>query len=604
MSLRGALVLLGLTGWLWAAPQPEFDSHHLSTVMVTMRDGVRLATDVYRPARGGRPVEARFPVLLYRTPYNKSGLAKDAAFFARHGYVVLAQDCRGRFASEGKFYAFVNEGLDGYDTIEWAAAQPWSDGKVGTAGASYLAWDQYHAAMYRPPHLAAMFAVVGGANFYKEYAYPGGTPNLGWPAWLLRAAATSPEAGSSTAALEAILKSPAEWLVSHPRKRLETFQSLPSYARMYEDLLAHPEFDEAWRQRGFYIAGYHRDIKDVPLLLMSGWYDYFAEGVLENFAALARLHKSSTRLIMGPWPHGVGAAECGDVYFGPAAAIDQRALMLDWFNHWLKGRPFAVIGPEPVRIFRMGGGPGTRNPAGRLEHGGVWRTARTWPPEGARAIRYYLHADGSLRAEAGAAQTSRTFLFDPDNPVPTIGGRYGIPGTPPCAQNQVCSFKVPGCKDAEPLNGRPDVLSYSSAPLEAPLEVTGKVRAVLWVCSDAPDTDFTAKLVDVYPDGYALILADGQIRARYRNGFDKVALLKPGETYRLVIELGSTCNLFARGHRIRLDVSSSNYPKFEPNPNTGEAINSWTRRVKARNTIRHGGARASFVELPALTPES
>lgn len=603
MSLSRLAVPLSLACWLGAAaPQPEFDSHHLATVMVAMRDGVRLATDVYRPARGGQPVEGRFPALLYRTPYNKNGLAKDAAFFARHGYVVLAQDCRGRFASEGNFYAFVNEGLDGYDTIEWAAAQPWSDGNIGTAGASYLAWDQYHAAMYRPPHLAAMFAVVGGANFYQEYAYPGGTPNLGWPVWLLRSAATGPEAGSRPAALEALLKNPADWIALHPRKRLEAFLSLPSYARMYQDLLAHPEFDEAWRQRGFYVAGYYRDMKDVPALLVSGWYDYFAEGVLENFAALARLHKSPTKLIMGPWPHGVGAAECGDVSFGAEAAVDQRALMLDWFDHWLKGRPFALIGPEPVRIFRMGGGPGTRNSAGRLAHGGTWRTARGWPPQGTRPVKYYLRRDGSLDTRPGAAVEARTFVFDPDNPVPTIGGRYGIPGTPPCAQNQVCSPTILGCKDAAPLESRPDVLSYMTAPLSEPLEVTGKIQAVLWVSSNAPDTDFTAKLTDVYPDGYALILADGQIRARYRNGFEKAALLKPGQIYRLRIELGSTSNLFARGHRIRLDISSSNYPKFEPNPNTGEPINSWTRRVTARNTIYQGGTRASYLELPAFTP--
>jgi len=601
---RCLLLALGLASWLTWAQQARFDSHHSSTVMVAMRDGVRLATDVYRPARAGRPVEGRFPVIIYRTPYNKNGLAKDAAFLARQGYVVLAQDCRGRFASEGRFYAFVNEGRDGYDTIEWAAAQPWSDGRVGTAGASYLAWDQYHAAMYRPPHLAAMFALVGGADFYQEYAYPGGAPNLGWPAWLLRSAATSREAAQapeSAARLQSILKDPWQWLALHPRQRLETFRNFPDHFRMYRDLLEHPEFDQAWRQRGFYVKGYYRDIKDVPTLLLSGWYDYFAEGVLENFQAFARLHKSPTYLIMGPWPHGTGAAQCGDADFGAQAALDQTRLMLEFFDHFLKGQPSNSLGREPVRYFLMGGGDGARGAGGRLRHGGQWRTASSWPPASVHTSRYYLAAGARLITQAPSEQGARSFVFDPDNPVPTIGGRYGVPGTPPCAQNQLCSPKIPGCKDARPLAEREDVLSYSTPPLETPIAIAGQIRVTLWVASDAPDTDFTAKLVDVYPDGYALILADGQIRMRYRESFSRPTPMKPGQPYCVQIPLGSTANLFARGHRIRLEVSSSNYPKFEPNPNTGEPVTAWTRRAKARNSVYHGGRRASFLELPVLT---
>lgn len=603
MSVRALLLVIGFTGAVPAAP--PFDSHHLSTVMVPMRDGVRLATDVYRPAEQGRPVEERFPVILYRTPYDKRGLAKDGAFFARHGYVVLAQDCRGRFASEGRFYAFVNEGRDGYDAIEWAAKQPWSDGRVVTAGASYLAWHQYHAAMYRPPHLAGMFALVGGANFYEEYAYPGGVPNLGWPAWLLRSAATSREALRDPARagpLQTILKDPLQWLAQHPRRRAEIFAGFPDHARMYHDLLEHPQFDSAWKQPGFYVSGYHRRIKDVPALLLSGWYDYFAEGVLENYRAFQRLHKSPTFLLMGPWPHATGAADCGDASFGAEAAVDQRALMLEWFEHVLRGRPLRTIGPAPVRFFLMGGGPGDRDAKGRIRHGGRWLDAHGWPPPGTRTARFYL-ADGSRLVTAPPAEPGeRTFVFDPDNPVPTIGGRYGIPGTPPCAQDQKCKPGIPACKDAAPLDERPDVLTYSTPPLDKPLAIAGKVVATLFVSSDAPDTDFTAKLLDVYPDGYSLILADGQIRMRYREGFEKAVLMKPGRIYRAQIALGSVANLFALGHRIRLDVSSSNYPKFEPNPNTGEPVTSWTHRRKARNTVYHGGARASFVELPLFTP--
>ncbi|MGC8793278.1 MAG: CocE/NonD family hydrolase [Bryobacteraceae bacterium] len=502
MTVPALSLLAGVARTLSAAPQ--FDSHHLSTVMVAMRDGVRLATDVYRPARQGQPVEGRFPVILYRTPYDRSGLAKDGAFFARHGYVVLAQDCRGRFASEGSFYAFVNEGRDGYDAIEWAAAQPCSDGRVVTAGASYLAWDQYHAAMYRPPHLAGMFALVGRANFYQEYAYPGGTPNLGWPAWLLRSAATSPEAlrdPRRAAPLQAVLKDPWPWLGQHPHRRAEVFRDFPDHARMYQDLLEHPQFDSAWKQPGFYLCGSYRRIKDVPALLVSGWYDYFAEGVLDNYRAFARMHKSPTFLIMGTWPHATGSAECGDASFGAEAAVDQRALMLEWFEHILRGQPLRIIGPAPVRFFLMGGGPGDRDARGRLRHGGRWLDAPGWPPSGVRTVRYYLGEGARLVTAPTAAVDRRTFVFDPDDPVPTIGGRYGVPGTPACAQNQMCASNIPGCKGAGPLDQRPDVLTYSTAPLDRPLAIAGKVRVTLWVSSDAPDTDFTAKLVDVYHGG-------------------------------------------------------------------------------------------------------
>jgi len=594
--LLSALLLPG-------APPEQFDSYAVSTVMAPMRDGVQLATDVYRPTRAGTPVEGKFPVLLYRTPYNKSGQRQDGAYFAQRGYVVLSQDCRGRFASQGEFYAFVNEGKDGFDAIEWAASQPWSNGKVGTIGASYLAWDQYHAAMYRPPHLVAMFALVGGANFYQEYGYPGGVPNLSWPLWILRSAESSPQGLRDSAAaqpLRELLKiGPAPWLALHPQNRAEILRKFPAHLKMYQDFLDHPEFDAEWRQQGFYTKGYYKLMKDVPVFFVTGWYDYFAEGVLENFSALSRLQKSPKMLLVGPWPHGTGLAECGDAAFGPDAARDQRALALDWFDHWMKGQPFEKIGAEAVQLFRMGGGDGSRTAAGRFKHGGAWRAASSWPLPGSRISKHYIHAEGALNQTPPAQENPSTFLFDPERPVATIGGRYGLGAwTPNCAQDQVCSPKILGCEDSSPLNRRADVLSFSTGPLESPVEVTGKIRAALWISSDQPDTDFTAKLMDVYPNGYALILADGQIRARYRSSFEKPELMKPRAVYMVAIDLGSTSNLFSTGHRIRLDISSSNYPKFEPNPNTGEPVNRWSRRVKAQNTVYHDARRPSYVELP------
>lgn len=535
--------------------------------MAPMRDGVKLATDIYLPMGDGR-----HPVLLYRTPYNKAGVKRDAEFFSARGYVVVAQDCRGRFASEGEFYPFVNEGLDGYDAIEWAATQPWSNGKVGTIGASYLAWDQHHAAMYRPPHLVAQFAIVGGANFIEDFAYPGGAPQLGWSMWILGSAASSPPALNNTTLREALqsrMKNPMEWIRLHPQKRAAVFDGVPVHKRIYEDYYTHAEFDAYWKQKGFYTAGYYKDMKDVPVFFLSGWYDYFGEGTLQNYVALSRLQKTPKKLWMGPWPHGTGGRRCGEADFGESAAVNVTEVALDWFDHWMKDDPFDRIGPEPVRIFRMGGGTAGREP------GGAWRTAPSWPPPGVRPTRHYLHAGGSLSTAKPSAGEPSTYTYDPENPVPTVGGRYGAPG-PGCVQNQA------------PLDSRPDILRFTSEPLKAPLDVTGRVRASFWVSTDAVSTDFTAKLIDVYPDGYAVPILDGVVRAKFT----------PGKPQEVQIDLGSTSNLFAAGHRLRVDVSSSNFPRAEPNPNTGEHPYRWTRRVKARNTVYHDSRRASYVELP------
>ena len=580
-------------GVLWlalgaAASAQEFDSVVKTTEMVAMRDGVKLSTDIYRPARSGQAVDQRFPALVTRTPYNKAGMGKDIEILVRQGFVVVAQDCRGRFASEGDFYAFLNEGKDGHDTIEWAAAQSWSNGKVGTFGGSYVAWNQYHAAMYRPPHLEAMFAVVGGANFYQEYGYPGGAPNLGWPSWLLGSARTSQQAAANAdAAAKLSATQSATWMREDPKKRGEVFRGFSAHHRMYEDLLAHPNFDAYWKQRGWYTAGYYRDMKDVPTLFLTGWYDYFGPGSMRNFTALAASQKTAKKLIVGPWPHGVGARECGDVSFGEAAGLQTMVYMADWFGHWLKDKPLTLIGSDAVRTFRMGGGDGSRTSEGKMNHGGQWRTTAAWPPETAKPVRYYLHTGGGLKTTAPSEVANpSSYDYDPENPVPTIGGRYGGGPTPRCAQDQVCKLDILGCKDTKPLTSRSDVLSFSTEPLMAPLEATGLIRAKLSVSSDARDTDFTAKLVD--PNGYALIVADGQIRAKFRKSFEKPEPMKPGKIYEVTVDLGPTSNLFAAGHRIRLDISSSNFPNIEPNPH------------KARNSIYHDARRPSYLALPVV----
>ncbi|MEX2263178.1 MAG: CocE/NonD family hydrolase [Bryobacteraceae bacterium] len=589
--------------WVLLAPALLFGQNagvRESEEMVAMRDGVKLATDVYRPAQDGR-----FPVVLIRTPYNKAGLKAQCTAFAEGGYVCIAQDCRGRFRSEGEFYAFLNEGKDGFDAIEWAAAQPWSNSKVGTFGGSYLAWDQFHASMYRPPHLTAMFAVVGGANFLEEYAHPAGTPNLGWSNWLLGSALSSPRGQNDPEArqrLAAATKDRASWIALHPEKRAELFREFPEHLRMFQDYYGNPNENRYWKQRGFYTAGYTREMKDVPTMFVSGWFDYFIEGTVGTYVATAGIHKSPKKLMLGPWPHGVGRSVCGQADFGAASAVKVNELAIAWFDHWLKGETLQRVGPEPVHIFRMGGGDGSRTQVEAttlIAHGGTWTTLPAWPPPDAKPSRFFIAKTGDLTRQAPREVESRSYVFDPDNPIPTIGGRYSNgPDSPMCPQDQVCSLNILGCRDAAPLNQRPDVLSYTSAPLDADVDVTGVVRAKLWISSDAVDTDFTAKLIDVYPDGTALHIADGQIRARYRNRHSKPEFLSPGKVYPVEINLGSVSNLFVKDHRIRLDISSSNYPKFEPNSNTAEPAGKWTRRIKARNTIYMGGGRASYVELP------
>jgi len=289
-------------------------------VMVRMTDGINLATDIYRPAKQGVPLQGKFPVIVYRTPYNKDGLHREGIFFAQHGYVVVAQDCRGRFASGGEFYLLLNDGQDGYDTIEWAAAQSWSNGKVGTAGASYEAWTQYSAAMLAPPHLVAMFPVVGWGNYFR-HAFSGGVPGLSMSEWDLFMAQTSKEAESMLAVhtkLEETFKDRIPWLRLPPTQRAEIFKPLPHYGKLFQDAYAHPTFDSYWKQQNLYPAGNYSQFKDVPMFFISGWYDGTVGGVIENFVQLSALQRSPKKLMVGPWPHATGNSTCGEAYFGPS----------------------------------------------------------------------------------------------------------------------------------------------------------------------------------------------------------------------------------------------------------------------------------------------
>ncbi|MEO6966065.1 MAG: CocE/NonD family hydrolase [Acidobacteriaceae bacterium] len=568
-----------------AAPHSDGGYIVEKNVMVTMRDGVNLAADIYRPAKDGVPLPGKFPVLVDRSPYNKSGISKEGTFFAQHGYVEVAQDCRGRFASQGKFYPRPNEGEDGYDTIEWAATQPWSNGKIGTVGASYGAEVQYAAAMLDPPHLVAMFPVVGGSG---SSLYPDGVPGLSESQWILYMAETSDEAKAHPelrAKLAAIFAHPNPWLLLPPAQRGEIFKPLLKYDKMFRATYTPRTLDSDKEQQNFRPAGNYQRFKDVPMYFISGWYDGTVGGVIENFEQLSKLQKSPKKLMIGPWPHATGRDTCGEADFGSAAAVDEQAMELDWFNHWMKGRPFRVIGPAPIRIFRMGGGTADAQAASKVHPGGKWIPLQEWPPLGARAVKLYLQPQGLLRNSPPGSEGSSSLEDDPANPVPTRGGHFHGD----CVQDQ-----------AE-LEKRPDVLTFTTPVLKAPITITGDVTAELWISSTAPNTDFIAKLTDVYPNGYSMILAEGEIRARYRNGTDKPALLKPGTVNQLHLHLGPIANLFVAGHRIRLDISSTDFPRLEPNSNTCAPAGQWTVTVKARNTVYYGGQHTSSLMLPVLS---
>lgn len=599
----------------------KYDVLVVKNVMVPMRDGVRLATDVYRPARDGEPLPGRFPVLVSRTPYGKDttpsgspGLNGEAYHFAQLGYVVVVQDCRGRYNSEGTFYIDVNEGRDGYDTVEWAARQPWSNGKVGTYGASYLAQAQNALAVLRPPHLAAMFVMVGTSNYFDEGAYRGGVftllHNLVYPLLL---ASTSQEAqrdpALKAAMLEAVHVDLGGWLRAFPfRPNASPLFLYPVNERWFQDFVDHSTYDDYWKQNGFNFETAYDQYPDIPIYFLSGWYDLFERGTLHNYLGLAARHKSLTKLLIGPWVHGIGPRASGDVDFGASAAVDMVAEQQRWFDQVLKGENTGILDEPPVRMFVMGGGDGTRAADGRMEDSGRWLSTRSWPPAGVTSRAYYFHADGSLSEQPSADGPPSAYVFDPEHPVPTIGGQIdsGKEFSPDGPRDQRCNLKIFGCDDDLPLSSRRDVLVFQTPPLASDVVIAGPVTVDLWVSSSAPDTDFTAKLIDVappngdYPWGYAMNMADRIVRASSGDYATERNLLKPGEIRKVTIDLVGVANRFRAGHRIRVDISSSNFPFFAVNPGTGERAGFETHTVRALNTVYHDRGRPSRINLPIM----
>jgi putative CocE/NonD family hydrolase len=603
--------------------------------MVRMRDGVRLATDIYRPARNGRPAPGRFPVILERTPYGKTVVSRSertaanpvplsraavAAFFVSRGYIVIYQDCRGRYGSEGKFVKYLSDGADGYDTCAWIVAQSWCDGKIGSMGLSYAAHTQGALGCANPPGVAAMFLDSGGfANAYQGGIRQGGAFELKQVTWAWQNALESPEIARDPARLAALkavdLKA---WFARMPwRRGASPLSGAPEYEAYVFDQWEHGDFDAWWKQMGLYAEGFYDVFSDAPMVHMSAWYDPYPRTATSNYMGLSRRKKGPVRLILGPWTHGDRSITyAGDVDFGPAATLDGSlapdylTLRLRWFDAWLKGARNGVAEEPPVRIFVMGGGSGRRNGEGRLDHGGRWRAERDWPIPDAVNTAYYLHGDGALSPSppaAGAAPLEYT--FDPAHPVPTIGGTVtsGRPVMVGGAFDQREGPRFFGSRAPYgPLGARPDVLVFQTAPLSEDVEITGPVQARLHVACDCPDTDFTVKLIDVYPpspdypDGFAMNLTDGILRARYRDDWAHPRPLTPGESTEVVIDAFPTSNLFKAGHRIRIDISSSNFPHFDVNPNTGGPEGRGEGGRAARNTVFTDAARASRVILPII----
>lgn len=598
-------------------------------VMIPMRDGIRLATDIYRPAQGGRPLETPLPVIFERTPYDKAGTPRSelsvadpipksrpdlAVLLVRQGYVVIWQDCRGRYGSEGRFTKYVNEAEDGFDAMVWIEAQPWNNSRIGTMGLSYDAHVQMAMACLNPPGLACMAVDSGGfSNAHQCGIRQGGAFELKQLTWAYNRAQERPDAGDpfAQAAIEA--EDLFGWMARTPWTRGRSpIRWDPDYEAYVLEQWQHGTFGDFWKRPGLWAAGYYRQIPKIPMILMSSWYDVYVPTTLENHAGLKDQRPLS--LIMGPWTHGSRSRTVfGDVDFGPAGTFDGQVdedwltYRLKFFARWLKDEP-GPVQEGRVHVFLMGGGSGRRTAEGHLDHGGRWLESTDWPLPEAEPLTLYPRPDMSL-GEAPAADAVLSYDFDPRDPVPTIGGALtsGEPIFTGGGFDQVEAPEFFGCRNpGMPLTARPDILSFETVPLEEDLAIVGPVTVRLKVETDAPDTDFTAKLVDVYPPsadyprGYALILSDGIFRVRYRKGWDRPEPVAEDEgAFEITINPFATANLFAKGHRLRLDISSSNFPKFDINPNTGEPEGTSRCTRVARNSVHLGPqTRLELMRLP------
>ena len=558
----------------WNAGTGRFTSHLASRqeVKSPMRDGVQLATDIYLPSGHGP-----FPTIAIRTPYAKTDGRLIGDFFARYGYAVAIQDVRGRFASEGEFYPFRAEVDDGVDFTRWLKQQPWCNGKIGGFGLSYLGFTQWAMAVGNSD-LTSIAPTLITANLYHGLYQGGAFGKLTFLHWSL----TSYGRRGDWAGAKNIDRGYQHFPL------VESDDAALTNISFYDDWVSHPTPDRYWRD----LSVDHRFAEmTAPALLTAGWYDFFLEGQLHDFELIQQTAsprvREQTKILIGPWNHAFfnGNQQRYGIRQGKLELVPFEFVRAakDWFDYSLQGLNNGWDRRPPVRAYVLGAN--------------VWRDEKQWPPADANPRTFYLHSagkaqtldgDGTLDSHAPTeAEPADSFVFDPRKPVPTKGGAHGVPAA--------C-----GPADQREVEARPDVLVYSSAPLTEPLLVMGPVTARVFASSTARDTDFTAKLVDVFPDGQALIVCEGVLRARYRNGLDKPELLEPGKIYPFDIHVGNTAVQFQPGHRLRLEISSSNFPRYDPNPNTGTDIATERNPVSATQTIFHTHELPSALMLPVV----
>ncbi|MCF0070689.1 CocE/NonD family hydrolase [Dyadobacter sp. CY261] len=551
---------------------------------VRMRDGVVLYADVYMPATPGR-----YPTIVTRTPYGsqRDGVHQTMIKFAQHGYAVVVQDVRGRYESDGKWEPFRDEAKDGYDTIEWAASQPFSNGKVATQGGSYLGHNQWQAASLNPPHLVAAFPSLASTNIYANWITMGGafrlSFNYGWGVVRMPNRIMLPQYWHTEAFTPEELKY-ANILMHLPLQDGD-LQSAGAIVPHYRDWIKHESYDDYWKG----ISDEERfDKIKVPTYVSGGWFDIFVMGTINGYVGMKNKGatpeaRNGARMIIGPWGHGP-SQKFGDVDFTPAAYVDQFETELSFYDYHLKGVKNAIGTDKPVRLFYMGVNQ--------------WRAETDWPIPGTQFKELYLGGDnansvrgkGTLSFEKPSKTNTDTYRYDPQSPVPTTGG------------NNCCGTPTPsGPRDQRPLEQREDVLVYTSNFLDKAVTIAGPVKMKLHAATDGRDTDWMVKLVDLYPDGFAMPVSEGIIRAKFREGLDKVKLLTPNQVYEYEIEMTGTANVFQPGHRIRVDITSSNFPQFDRNPNTGEPLGTSTKTRVAQQTIHHGGTKLSHIVLPVVT---